>query len=1205
MTISSIKKQYKELKTELKICKIGGLFLALYRNKEVPKLMMKSLENDDDLEGFFQFPVDMDEKKIPFPILFEQTFEPIGNESNIFHILGIEENLSSEAVKEFLGYLQYARERLKAKPYSLVFWITPDFEKKLFFQAPDFHHWVFGTYDFTDIDDDELNRLNSSVNKELLDVHKIDKYLEKVVWQYQNWEAVKKNNESFLLEPMERSDLYNYYVQSYCLDKQGKEQLLDDLLDKFIEDSKQNFLTLLGDFGTGKSSFSIHYFIKFAKKYLNHKNERIPIFISLKDYKWKLNIEDFMVREFYEKFKIQINFSIFQQLALQGKFIFFIDGFDEMASLTDQEITIQNLKELTKLSFENVLFMTTEQHKPYKANKVFLTSRTHYFLTESQEQTILRADYTILYRNYATKSNYEITRIELKKFNENQIREYIQKHTNNEEITTQYLKIIDNTYNLKELSTRPLLLEMIIKTMPILKEKKNINPADLYIAYTNIWIERDDWRSQMNPQGKRSFMWKMAVNMFELGGDFSLHYSKLDKPNDEHLKPNFEGSEQDYYKYESTTCTFLNRDPDGNYKFIHKSFMEYFIAESFYWHLRKYNTKILDYSSLNTEIKFFLNHIIALHKDKLDALDLRNFNLFQINLSSGSLNQSNLRDAYLRDAYLGDAYLGDADLSEADLRGADLSDAILSGAILRGAILSGAILSGADLSDADLSDADLSDADLSDADLSGAKLSGAILRNTTINEETKLDDKWRLVQEIVTQGAEGRDLSGADLSGAHLSGAHLSGADLSGADLSRAHLSGADLSGAHLSGADLSGAHLSDADLSRAHLSGINLSFAHLRGVNLRGAHLRGAHLSFAHLRGAHLSGINLRDADLSFAYLSGTNLSGADLSRAHLRGADLSGTNLRGADLSGADLRDADLSGTNLRNTKINEETKFDDQWRLVQEIVTQGAVGRDLRGADLRDTDLSRADLSGINLRDADLSGAHLRDTDLSGADLSGINLRGAHLRGAHLSGADLSGTNLSGADLSGADLRDAHLRDAHLRDADLRLAYLRDADLRDADLSGAYLSGVNLSGADLSGVNLSGAHLSGAYLSGAHLSGAHLRDADLRLAYLRDADLSDADLSDTNLRDANLSGTNLRDAYLRDADLSDADLSDADLSGADLSDTNLRDANLSGTNLIGSNLIGAEVENARFGGNLGISESMKRDLIERGAIFAWRSL
>lgn len=296
--------------------------------------------------------------------------------------------------------------------------------------------------------------------------------MEKVVGQYQNWEAVKKNNESFLLEPMERADLYKYYVSSYCLDKQGKEQLLDDLLENFIADSKQNFLTLLGDFGTGKSSFSIHYFIELAQKYLQDKHKRIPIFISLKDYRGKINIEEFMVKEFYEKFELEINFSFFQQLALEGKFIFFIDGFDEMTSLADQEITIQNFKELTKLSFENLLSITNKQDKSYKANKIFLTSCTHYFLTESQEKNVLQADYTILYRNYATKSNYEITRIKLKEFNKNQIREYIQKHTSNQEITNQYLKIIKDTYNLQELSTRTLLLDMIIKTIPILRDKK-------------------------------------------------------------------------------------------------------------------------------------------------------------------------------------------------------------------------------------------------------------------------------------------------------------------------------------------------------------------------------------------------------------------------------------------------------------------------------------------------------------------------------------------------------------------------------------------------------------------------------------------------------------------------------------------------------------------------------------------------------------
>ncbi len=87
-----------------------------------------------------------------------------------------------------------------------------------------------------------------------------------------------------------------------------------------------------------------------------------------------------------------------------------------------------------------------------------------------------------------------------------------------------------------------------------------------------------------------------------------------------------------------------------------------------------------------------------------------------------------------------------------------------------------------------------------------------ILKESSDDDEShEIDDKWRIVQEIVEQPVKGRNLSGADLSGADLSGADLSDADLSGADLSGADLSGADLSSADLSGADLTGAIVKNA----------------------------------------------------------------------------------------------------------------------------------------------------------------------------------------------------------------------------------------------------------------------------------------------------------------------------------------------------------------------------------------------------------
>jgi hypothetical protein len=170
---------------------------------------------------------------------------------------------------------------------------------------------------------------------------------------------------------------------------------------------------------------------------------------------------------------------------------------------------------------------------------------------------------------------------------------------------------------------------------------------------------------------------------------------------------------------------------------------------------------------------------------------------------------------------------------------------------------------------------------------------------------------------------------------------------------------------------------------------------------------------------------------------------------------------------------------------------------------------------------------------------------------------------------------GRNLIGADLSDADLSGANLIRAKLRYADLSGANLFGADLSGADLSGADLSGANLSGANLSGANLSDADLSGVYLSRANLSRAILIGANLSGAILIDANLSGAILSVADLIGAILSGANLSRAILSRAILSRAILSVANLSRAN-------------------------VENARFGNNRGISEPIKRDLIQKGAIF-----
>jgi uncharacterized protein YjbI with pentapeptide repeats len=436
--------------------------------------------------------------------------------------------------------------------------------------------------------------------------------------------------------------------------------------------------------------------------------------------------------------------------------------------------------------------------------------------------------------------------------------------------------------------------------------------------------------------------------------------------------------------------------------------------------------------------------------------------------TSASLAGAYLHEAALRGADLSGADLHGADLSQADLRQAKLGGADLRGADLAGANLAAASLRGAkidettklddqarmvwqivnqgaarrdfgdqrlDLAQADLSGANLAgtnlasgslrEADLRGADLSGANLSGVSLHRAIVDDRTQLDGKWRLVWEIVNQGASGRDLSGVDLSQADLSQADLSRANLSRAvltntNLSQANLYGADWRGAILTEPDPQGGAPHQATLERADLAGVQIDDTtrleakwrlvwELVNRSARARVLSGADLSGADLHAIDLSGANLAEARLDGANLQGANLSGSDLNGALLRGADLTGANLAGANLYEAQLGGArlpaDLGGANLRKTILNGA----NLWRFK-----------------LGGLNLSRAELRGANLAEADLRGADLSEAHLEGATLWRADLRGANLRGVYLNKAYLWEANVEGTDFTGAELRQTIMPD-----------------------------------------------------------------------------------------------------------------------------------------------------------------------------------
>ena len=156
-----------------------------------------------------------------------------------------------------------------------------------------------------------------------------------------------------------------------------------------------------------------------------------------------------------------------------------------------------------------------------------------------------------------------------------------------------------------------------------------------------------------------------------------------------------------------------------------------------------------------------------------------------------------------------------------------------------------------------LEEANLEGANLEAADLRGVNLEGANLEGANL---------------------EAANLKGANLEATDLRGANLEGASLERANVEKANLGGVNLGRANLEEANLREANLEGANLEEAYLERINLIYANLKNANLQKANLRYSKLGGANLREVNLEGANLGGANLEGANLGGANLEGAIL---------------------------------------------------------------------------------------------------------------------------------------------------------------------------------------------------------------------------------------------------------------------------------------------------------------------------------------
>ncbi len=349
----------------------------------------------------------------------------------------------------------------------------------------------------------------------------------------------------------------------------GRDGWIEGYIDLWLNDPVKEHISVLGEFGTGKTWFAMHYAWMALQRYKEAQKRglerpRLPLVIPLRDYAKAVSVESLFSEFFFRKHEIPLaGYSAFEQLNRMGKFLLIFDGFDEMAAKCDRQEMINNFWELAKTVVPGA--------------KVILTCRTEHFPEAKEGRALLNAELqastTIL-----TGETPQFEVLELEKFNDEQIRQALSVQT--EAATVE--KVMGNL-QLLDLARRPVMTELILEALPDIEAGKPVDMSRIYLYAVRRKIERDikAERTFTSLADKLYFLCELSWEMLSTD-QMSLNYRGFP----DRIRGLFgsivqEEKDLDHWHYDMMGQTMLIRNADGDYTPAHRSLLEFFVAYKF------------------------------------------------------------------------------------------------------------------------------------------------------------------------------------------------------------------------------------------------------------------------------------------------------------------------------------------------------------------------------------------------------------------------------------------------------------------------------------------------------------------------------------------------------------------------------------------------------------------------------------------------
>lgn len=447
-------------------------------------------------------------------------------------------------------------------------------------------------------------------------------YANRVVYDFENFDEYHDMRRYPVIEYFRWCNLFKYYVDLHAIDPINRQRFPSTIaaLREFLDNDASRHISVLGDYGTGKTSLCLQLTYDLAKAYLaDPVTNRIPLFLPLRNFDPRVGIKRFIV-DTLSDYEIKVfDFSAFEIVLRSGRIVLILDGFDEMADRLDRQGVLRAFNQLS--------------HLATPSSKVILTCRTHYFRSENQSLELLTPDMmTPLMYEVNQRNDYRV--IEILKFDERQILDRLSRQTSSYENQWTMMRSI---YNLSDLATTPILLNIIINSLAKLvtvRSPREINSAGLYDIYTKFWLERDDDRSSVTNEERSLFAEELAWRMFET--DTLLISSDQLREAVSHFFLELYQRGRDWLDLLDVnirTCSYLARDKNGNYLFAHKSFMEFFVA-------KRLARRIGSWTSEDYWARIIPYEVVAFLQELLTDADIQKVKQYSLNRTNNELLRS-------------------------------------------------------------------------------------------------------------------------------------------------------------------------------------------------------------------------------------------------------------------------------------------------------------------------------------------------------------------------------------------------------------------------------------------------------------------------------------------------------------------------------------------------------------------------------------